>query len=981
MRWLLALLALSGWGASQTFITPPQLEAEPGAFVSIPLRAEGFDQDVGLTVEAPASFTVVGSPRLQGGRALINLLLAPSAPAGEHIIGISAETLPQLRAVVRIVVVAQAGVSLVGPEGSTAVEGDAVTYQLLVTNTGNAQDTVTLSVSTTGAFSLSASSLELAAGETEEVTFGFRASGRAHFTSITARSSLEPDARSAVLIQTTVLPFAGADQIEGPVIVYRLNLSTSYGSDGLSYGLASHLGGALSDFFTGSSRLDLGGTRVSGDVRFGNEAFAVGYRAYGSTHRLEAEIGAAQGYVSLSGSGYSTGIVYRDDPFQISLSHHAAPAGAQQFLRVGFRHAPLPELTLLPSLGVRRLHEPTGTTFSGELGLGVNLQTDPVVGTASLSLPVPIGRHWQLNAAVSTRSLRPFGVRAEATASPRGLAGTIVVNEELSEEISLQQRFTYAGSTSLSFGLRYRPLAAPVMLGASIGGRFDRGDLHPAYAVTASYAFDRLSFGAHISRSDSLYYGASLSYAVEGLSIRSSYRHSPENDIVSVALARESGGLKSVLEYQHDLARGTHRSEVGLEYTFPSGHGLHASLSAGESSRWRVGGNFMLKGGLATPEAVVDLFGGRATGVVEGVVFHDLNRNGMREDHEPSLANARVSIGSEQAVVSAEGRFRLSLMPGSYRLSASGTSAGFGLTRAMDVNVQQGQSTRVDVPLEVIVHLSGTIFNDHNRDGLRDAHEEVLPYVQVVLRGTSVSRTATADARGEFLLQNLVPGNYTLSIEPASLPHRFEATTRTVAVDLQPGPLTRVALGATARQKEIVQTLGVGTLSLFARVQPFAAPPHADIQITAQAQGEPEQVIARLGETEIRLALNDGSYQGTITVPATARGAIALTVVAMRGDQRIEQQVPVLVREGPLATLEVSPSFLSVGEALQAQARFLTRVRHAYLILGNTQHPLEAKDDYVFTGELAAPDEPAIYEVQLWADGKQYAQTQVRVTD
>jgi hypothetical protein len=981
MRWLLALLALCGWGASQTFSTPPHLEAEPGGFVSIPLRAEGFDQEVGLTVEAPASFTVVGSPRLQGGRALINLLLASTAPAGEHTIAIFAETLPQLRAAVRIVVAAQAGVSLVGPEGSTAVEGDAVTYQLLVTNTGNAQDTVILNVSTTGAHSLSAPSLELAAGETEEVTFGFRASGRSHFTSITARSSLEPDARSSVLIRTTVLPFAGADLIEGPVLVYRLNLSTSYGSDGLSYGLATQLGGALSDFFTGSSRLDFGGTRLSGDVRFGNEAFVVGYRAYGSTHRLEAETGAAQGYVSLSGSGYSTGIVYRDDPLQISLSHSAATANAQQLLRVGFRHAPLPELSLLPSVGIRRFHEPTGTTFSGELGLGVNLQTDPVVGTASLYLPVPLDGPWQLNAAVSTRSLRPLGVRAEATASPRGLAGTIIVNEELSEEVSLQQRFTYAGSTSLSFGLRYRPLAAPVTLATSIGGRFDQGDFHLAYAVTTSYAFDRLSLGAYFSQSDSLYYGASLNYAVEGLSIRSSYRHTPENDIVSLALAREHGDSRSVLGYQHDLARGTHRGEVGLEHNFPSGHGLHASLAVGESFRWRIGGNFVLKGGLATPEAVVDLFGGRATGIVEGVVFHDLSRNGMREENEPGLANARVNIGSEQAVGNAEGRFRLSLMPGSYRLSASGTSADFGLTRAIDVNVQQGQTTRVDVPLEVIVNLSGTTFTDHNRDGLRDADEEVLPYVQVVLRGTSVTRTATADARGEFLFQDLVPGNYTLSIEPTSLPHRFEATTLTVAVDLQPGPLIRVALGAIARQREIVQTLAVGTLSLFARVQPFAAPPHADIQITAQAQGEPEQVIARLGETEIRLALDDGSYHGTITVPATARGVLTLTVVATQGDQRIEQQVPVVVREGPLATLEVSPSFLSVGEALQAQAHFLTRVSSAYLILGNAQYPLEAKDDYVFRGELTAPDEPAIYEVQLWADGKQYARTQVRVTD
>lgn len=41
------------------------------------------------------------------------------------------------------------------------------------------------------------------------------------------------------------------------------------------------------------------------------------------------------------------------------------------------------------------------------------------------------------------------------------------------------------------------------------------------------------------------------------------------------------------------------------------------------------------QGGFNTPEEVVQAFGGRATGYVEGVVFHDRNRDGVRNLDEP----------------------------------------------------------------------------------------------------------------------------------------------------------------------------------------------------------------------------------------------------------------------------------------------------------------------------------------------------------
>ncbi|WP_243028154.1 hypothetical protein [Thermus albus] len=52
------------------------------------------------------------------------------------------------------------------------------------------------------------------------------------------------------------------------------------------------------------------------------------------------------------------------------------------------------------------------------------------------------------------------------------------------------------------------------------------------------------------------------------------------------------------------------------------------------------------KGGFDTPEEVVQAFGGRATGYVEGLVFHDQNRDGVRNPDEPPLPGAKVRVGA-----------------------------------------------------------------------------------------------------------------------------------------------------------------------------------------------------------------------------------------------------------------------------------------------------------------------------------------------
>ncbi len=171
-----------------------------------------------------------------------------------------------------------------------------------------------------------------------------------------------------------------------------------------------------------------------------------------------------------------------------------------------------------------------------------------------------------------------------------------------------------------------------------------------------------------------------------------------------------------------------------------------------------------VKGGFNTPEEVVQAFGGRATGYVEGVVFHDRNRDGVRNLDEPPLLGARVRVGALEAQSDAGGRYRLELYPGVYRLEVGGLEANLALRRVVEARVEKGKTLPLDLPMETVVGLQGQVYLDENRNGQRDEGEAIVPYARIRLQGPEV-RTALADGRGSFVVGGLLPGRYTLSLD------------------------------------------------------------------------------------------------------------------------------------------------------------------------------------------------------------------------
>ena len=183
----------------------------------------------------------------------------------------------------------------------------------------------------------------------------------------------------------------------------------------------------------------------------------------------------------------------------------------------------------------------------------------------------------------------------------------------------------------------------------------------------------------------------------------------------------------------------------------------------------------------------------------------DVNRDGIQDADEPALPGVSVTLTYEDgsAVTDASGNVVTAktsdangkysfenLLPGGYKVSFQ-APAGFEATtseagddRAVDSNgasasvtVAQGQTDdTIDFGAVGTGVIGDQLFVDVNQNGggAPDAGDKVLPGVKVTLTWTGpggITRTyeTTTDADGTYKFENLLPGEYKVSVDPESL--------------------------------------------------------------------------------------------------------------------------------------------------------------------------------------------------------------------
>lgn len=158
-------------------------------------------------------------------------------------------------------------------------------------------------------------------------------------------------------------------------------------------------------------------------------------------------------------------------------------------------------------------------------------------------------------------------------------------------------------------------------------------------------------------------------------------------------------------------------------------------------------------------------------GILNGRVFLDRNRDGIRQDSEPGIPGVRVTvIGTRLALnTSREGYFTIqNVKQGLYAVTVSKKSLPLGYMVPEDaqprVTIGAGRRTDVDIPLILSGQVRGTIFIDENANGEVDSGEKRMEgqWVKLISSETGDSQTIHSASFGQYGFENVSPGAYTL---------------------------------------------------------------------------------------------------------------------------------------------------------------------------------------------------------------------------
>lgn len=219
------------------------------------------------------------------------------------------------------------------------------------------------------------------------------------------------------------------------------------------------------------------------------------------------------------------------------------------------------------------------------------------------------------------------------------------------------------------------------------------------------------------------------------------------------------------------------------------------------------------------PKFVTLAFGENLTGVNFGywqdfsnatlgnLAWNDLNGDGIRQASEPVMAgiiinalwagrdgvfgNAddEVFTTTSDLINSGNWRFQNILPAGNYQVTVdmSSVPAGFQRTTYLGAGEypvlkepllpgEQFNQIRFGFQQKSAV-IGDTVFNDLNGNGVQDPGEPGLANVQVILNGPGGPQNTLTDVNGNYSFANLAAGTYTISVNTATIPANFYATT------------------------------------------------------------------------------------------------------------------------------------------------------------------------------------------------------------
>jgi len=195
-------------------------------------------------------------------------------------------------------------------------------------------------------------------------------------------------------------------------------------------------------------------------------------------------------------------------------------------------------------------------------------------------------------------------------------------------------------------------------------------------------------------------------------------------------------------------------------------------------------------------------------GRIDGVVFTDLNANGLQDPGELGISGVTVTLydnlGGVLAtrITTGSGAYSFtSLVPGDYTVDETDPTGYVSTTpNSVPLSLPAGGALTADFGDQPLAggtpaSVRGTVYNDLNGNGLIDPGEPGIPGVTVALldNGGAVLATALTAADGSYSFTGLAPGVY--AVRETDLPAYASTTPNQVGVVLGDGTNAVVDFG------------------------------------------------------------------------------------------------------------------------------------------------------------------------------------------
>ncbi len=312
---------------------------------------------------------------------------------------------------------------------------------------------------------------------------------------------------------------------------------------------------------------------------------------------------------------------------------------------------------------------------------------------------------------------------------------------------------------------------------------------------------------------------------------------------------------------------------------------------------------------VAAGESINNNFAERPPVEISGMVFDDLNSNGVRDANEPAISGAIVTLRDatdnpiDSVVTGADGTWRFAgLAAGTYSVSetqpvgfadgqdAPGTNgATLSGNDVFTAALAPGTSSTSNNFGEIRPgSIEGQVWADANNDGIRDASEPPLAGVILDLLDANgaVVATVTTSPDGKYRFENLQPGVYTVAERQPSGYADGKDTAGTSAV-LSANDRIRVTIGS--NQSSTGNNFGE-------RINPPVPGSIAGrVFVDVDGDGLPDAVDVGIAGVTIQLFDASGALIATTTTDAT--GAYFFTGL-VPGTYRVVESQPAGYEDG-----------------------------------------------------------------------------------